>query len=348
MKKSFIILLITAFAVYSKVGIIINKDIIKIPHVKSAVNTYISDLLATGEQVWVDSTTFDDGNTRSELQQLRDSLRTYYISENLTGAVLIGNLPTASFEEWTKRHIKDSLGNVIDSSWEGENYPADYYFMDLTDQSDTAWHDSLNENTDTTDTNYPYFSGYFENYTGDKNFEIWVSRIIAHNFYHTYVDSLENPFAEDSVITAYLQRVHERMTAPATAPRRAMLMGDFKNWFYLNQPNIENLNIPLITFRFPHDTPRILQRELRKGYEWACIYEHSQPQAHVMARDHNERTGIFHSFYHIGSNNHSLLQMIDSSTAPPKVLFYQDYGCSNVNYNFDNCLAKCMQCYKMV
>jgi len=128
MKKSFIILLITAFAVYSKVGIIINKDIIKIPHVKSAVNTYISDLLATGEQVWVDSTTFDDGNTRSELQQLRDSLRTYYISENLTGAVLIGNLPTASFEEWTKRHIKDSLGNVIDSSWEGENYPVDYYF----------------------------------------------------------------------------------------------------------------------------------------------------------------------------------------------------------------------------
>ena len=32
--------------------------------------------------------------------------------------------------------------------------------------------------------------------------------------------------------------------------------------------------------------------------------------------------------------------MTDSSTAPPKVLFYQDYGCSNVNYNFDDCLGQ--------
>ena len=345
MKKAVIILLIAAFAGYSKVGIIINKDVIKIPHVKSAVDTYIFDLLATGEQVWVDSTTFDDGNTRLELQQLRDSLRTQHFSNDLTGAVLIGNLPTASFEVWSKKYIYDEAWNVIDSFWEGENYPVDYYFMDLTDQYDTAWHDSLDETTELTDPNYPYFSGYFDNYTGDNTLEIWVSRIFAHNLYHTYVSSdgsFENPFAEDSVITAYLQRVHERMTVPATTARRAMLMGDFKNWFPEDQPHIENLNIPLSTFRFPHDAPRIWQRELRKGYEWACIYEHSHPQGHNMAMDHNENTGSFFSFSHewFGQNDRSFLQMTDSSTAPPKVLFYQDYGCSNVNYNFDDCLGQ--------
>ena len=70
--------------------------------------------------------------------------------------------------------------------------------MDLTDQYDTAWHDSLDETTELTDPNYPYFSGYFDNYTGDNTLEIWVSHI-AHNLYHTYVSSdgsFENPFAE--------------------------------------------------------------------------------------------------------------------------------------------------------
>lgn len=298
MKNTLFILLISAFAVFPKVGIIVNKDLIIIPHVKSAVDTYISDLLATGEQVWVDSTTFDDGNTRPELQQLRDSLRTRFLYDDITGAVLIGNLPVASFERWEY--------NYNDSIWgDGENFPVDYYFMNIDDQLDTAWHDDSTELTNHGDSTYPYYSGYFDDFTGDDTVEIWVSRIIAHNFYHSCPDSvlddtliMEGPFSEDSVIADYLQRVHNRMTAADTTARRALLMGDFKNWFYEDQPHIENLNIPLTTFRFPHDDPDKWQRELRRGYEWASIFEHSYPEAHAFAQDHNEENGRFLSYIH--------------------------------------------------
>ena len=263
MKKSLFILILSASAVFPKVGVIINKDLIQSPYVKSAVDTYISDLLATGEQVWVDSTTFDDGNTRVELQQLRDSLRIRFLYDDIAGAVLIGNLPCASFELWNKNYIRDNSGNIIDSIWSGETYPIDYYFMNIDDISDTAWYDTSNESTHPTDLRYPYLTDYFDGYNGDDTMEIWVSRIIAHSLYHTCNDSildddsdgvadplsLENPFAEDSVIVSYLHRVHNRITTPNTISERALTMGDFKNFFtrHEDESHIENHYCPVIT-----------------------------------------------------------------------------------------------------
>ncbi|MCX7727415.1 MAG: hypothetical protein N2053_11285, partial [Chitinispirillaceae bacterium] len=274
MKKKFLIFvfLLSSYAL-CKVGIIVNRDLYQNHKIKKAIATYIGDLLFYNEKVWIDSTTFDHTKSREKLRQLRDSLRIHYIYDNLTGAVLIGNLPVASIESIRKEFHYDSTGKVIDSVWKNINYPTDYYFMNLTDSLDTAWHD------DSTEENcgkfgYPFLSDYFEYYGSDnRDVEIWVSRVIAHNLYHT--PTREFPFPEDSVIAAYFERVHQRMRGLSTIPRRALLVSlspatNYLSNDYISSPDfegIEPLNIPYVNFTYPYDKPSIWERELQKGYE---------------------------------------------------------------------------------
>lgn len=51
----------------AKVGVIVNKDLY--PLIRNAVLTYVNDVRTIdGKVVWVDTTTFDSGNGRTNLQ----------------------------------------------------------------------------------------------------------------------------------------------------------------------------------------------------------------------------------------------------------------------------------------
>ncbi len=343
MKKIiFILVCFLAYAVQARVGIIINKDLAAIPSVKSSIDQYITDLQNNGESVWIDSITFNDGNSRSELQQLRDTLRQHYLNDNLTGAVLVGNLPCAQFE----RYDSENAPKINIKNYWGEVYPVDYYFMDIDDVSDAAWRDDSTETTHPEQPNFPYKSDLFDSYTGDESCEIWVTRVIGHNIFHYNGTTQDVPFDEDGVIADYFNRTHIRMTQNATIPSRAVQIGDFKNWFDTTWAQLQNLNIPFTNLKFPHDKARIWETELRKGYEWATILEHSGSDGHLMGMDHGAIEWDFNRF---GSRpdpwgdtpeDRSLLYMVDSTPLPPRVLFFQDMGCSNVKYNDDNCLGQ--------
>jgi|GEM_PF-5574514 len=327
---------LAAFFVFSasasaEIGIIVNKDLY--PQIQAAVTQYVADLEADGETVYLNTDTFVSGNTRENLSRLRTLLRNRYRNNHLTGAVLIGELPRADYENFhtvkEKRVVEDT-------------YPVDYYFMDLDKETDEDWKDEDPDGQ----------SGVFDGYSGDRQMEIWISRVIAHNFNHesdaVVIGRPRNGSGkyeygnEADIIKEFLGRVHQRMTQPAAVPRRAIQVGDFKNRFNENNLGVQELGIPYLTLKYPHDTPAIWVRELQKGYELAGVFEHSSPTVHAFAQDQMENiNGRFWSAEHPGvSTQDKVFLRMPVEGGPSQVPFFSSLGCSNLQYDEENCLGQ--------
>ena len=181
LRRSVILLGLTAFACacQARIGVVVNRDLwTSSDPVRTSVRRYIAALGAAN--AWADTTTFVAGSgARSELQSLRTALRTQWDqpTDPLTGAVLVGELPTAKY------------------AFRGYEYPIDYYFMNLNAASDDDWKDADGDDV---------FDGHPA--TADKTMEIWVSRVMAHNLAYDFWDEL----------TWQGQAVNWKNTAPAT------------------------------------------------------------------------------------------------------------------------------------
>ncbi|UCC11381.1 MAG: T9SS type A sorting domain-containing protein [candidate division WOR-3 bacterium] len=147
--------------------------------IMDSLSVYISDLISEGYTVRVDTvrgaTAFD---VRNHFIMLSGS--------NLVGAVLIGNVPFAWYEE--------------DDGQEREEFPIDLYFMDLNG----IWVDA--------DTN-----GLYEYHTGDRAPEIWVGRIYASSM--TWGNEI-------ALVNNYLSKIHKYRNGGYTIPHKALAYVD--------------------------------------------------------------------------------------------------------------------------
>ncbi len=143
---------------------------------------YVSDIAAQGYAPTLTTTAFADANA------LRTHLADRYATAGLAGAVLIGDLPYATYQ--IPAH----------GVWSGSPFPSDLYLQDL----DGVW-------TDADD------NGHFENHTGDVAPEIFVGRLQTSN-----LTGLHGGRTEAGMLNAYFSRNRRYRTGHFRVPDDAL------------------------------------------------------------------------------------------------------------------------------
>ena len=150
------------------------------------------------------------GNNYTQCKPLWDTLQQRYLSalndgDVLEGAVLIGNIPVPQQAPQTGYLPLDEVYMDIVDIYTGEPYNIPPFAVDA--------------------------NGYFTKYygksgypTGDQQYDIWISRI---NAQYLSGGIRQGPYFNDErqIYLNYLDKVHNRMTAPANVPSRGFAMG---------------------------------------------------------------------------------------------------------------------------
>lgn len=300
MKKllSLIIVLAAILPLFAQVGIIVDRDLY--PSVRNSIKQYKTDLTSRiPVNVWIDSTTF---NSTSSVVSLRDSLISHFQTTGLEGAVLIGDLPIAMYE------IENDFGT------DGyTNFPCDLYFMDL----DGTWQDNAQAGAWNGNAKTGHFDNHIDGF-GTRTPEIWVSRIVP--------AATPGLGSEDAIINDYFARLHLHMTGKYSIPHMLLTFGNSDEWPGLRTEMGDGLwfsSNETVQFSSGFDSGSIWTKELRKGYQYANVYEHSGPDGHAMIN---------------GFNSSSFLNM-PSTGAKSNIRFSNLFACSNARYTYPNFLG---------
>ncbi|MCD4847438.1 MAG: hypothetical protein K8R76_04530 [Candidatus Aegiribacteria sp.] len=212
--------------------IIIIAEGLEIP-LASELAQFESDLSAEGWNVtsWIMS-----GGSAADLRTFLQ------MHSDISGAVLVGNLPRAWYEmdEFTGQH---------------EEFPMDLYLMDL----DGIWLD-IDEN------------GLLDSLSGDRAPEIWVGRIDAH--------AMEFG-SELSLLKDYFASNHLYRTGSLSVPARALAFND-DDWSYYGSCGLENIYSTVeVVNSNSQTTADNYKAELTEGYEFVHLMSHSSPWGHT-------------------------------------------------------------------
>jgi len=230
------------------------------------------------------------------------------------GAVLVGSLPVAWFQlndDWNDNGEFDP-----EDDWY-EEFPCDLYLSDLdgvwADDSVYAGHGPLGEGSD----------GIYDSHTGDKDAEIWVSRIDASRI--SYDSELE-------IYTDYFERIHDYRTGEFSLPSRGVFYID-QDWsagfteeeMYRTCSDYEEIRDTMITDARDYK-PRIKEEGL---YLTVCV--HSGPDAHYFHRANDVYPDIIFNWglYHL----------------TPRFGFYNLFACSNCRWVEPNCMGSLYSLY---
>jgi hypothetical protein len=215
----------------SIVDIVINAELY--PHISAEISQYQADLETTGYSVRID--TMRGTNA--------PALRTHLAGiTNLVGAVLVGELPVAWYERgWG--------GGPT-----GEEFPIDYYFMDL----DGTWGDADAD-------------GLCDSHAGNAAPEIWVGRLYARPL--TWDD-------EARLVRRYFAKSHAYRTGNLSLPDRALAYID-DDWS--GEYTFLDYAYPSVTTVEASDSTRAsdYHTRLAAGYEWIMVFAHSSPWGHT-------------------------------------------------------------------
>ncbi len=253
------------------IGIIVNKDLYS--SVKAAVDGYAADVEKIEKKtVWLDATTFGENGT---VQDLKAALTSQYNENGLEGAVLIGDLPVPEYSS---------------SGFYGERdqYVCDLYYMDL----DGSWSGS---------------GSVFSNHSGNKEAEIWISRLTG--------SVLESYFGDEvTLVNDYFARVQKRMYGQDDMERLYVIAGQKSEWGGLEAENqgdmgYEKDNIDTYTGSCGSQWSAALV----EGREYGFVYSHSSPTMHAIGFNMNNQRDV-----------------------DMDCRFYNSYACSNADYDRAN------------
>jgi hypothetical protein len=216
--------------------IIILVDAGLFPKIASSLTIFSEDLSSQGYSVAIDTVR---GGTASDL---RTFLLLHWATHQLEGAILVGDLPLAWFR------LYDSWGD-----W--EEFPIDYYFMDL----DGDW-------TDLDD------DGMFDLHTGAVQPEIWVGRLCS---------SFLTQGSEENLINGYLWKNHRYRIGQLSLPRRALAYID-DDWTVAGDAHLGLMYDSVTVVSEPLETtaPGYLAG-LEQGYQFVHLMSHSSPWTHT-------------------------------------------------------------------
>jgi hypothetical protein len=310
----------------TKIAIIVDSRIY--PSISTKVTAFINALISV-ESMNSGNIILDtrwDKNTPKET--IRSTLKGYYTSNGIEGAILIGDITRVTFEDilyWHGAPLGRDEGSV------------DFYYMDLTYTAD-PWQDN---NTDPS-----FLPGVFDKYVGDGRADIWVSRIMAQNFtqFSDVNGNILIPISitadEAKVINDYLQRTVDRMTTASALPEASFLMVDDGDPEGATQAaaNLDMgtlLEIPKHEIvGNPNDIPDNWKAYLRasgdNGFTWAYLSEHGGPAENAFHCYHN-LLSFFTGDY---------VAMPVGGGAPSQTLFYNMGGCKNVDVSQTNSIGQ--------
>jgi len=251
-------------------GILVNAELY--PDVQEAVSVYARDIAASGTRPVVMTV---EGGEPEELRDLLGFLR----DGGMIGAVLIGDFPVAWYE------------------YGGEEFPCDYFFMDL----DGEWSDS-DEN------------GLFDSHSKATEPEIWIGRLTASPLRYTGE-------TEADLINRYFEKNHDYRRGETLIEKRGLMYVD-DDWAVWGSSWASALArcYPRVVLERERDTtnPDDYRSRLPLGFEALQVCAHSSPELHQFTYDGGYTIGNIY-FYEIIS----LL---------PRAVFYNLFACSNARF----------------
>ena len=261
------------------------------PAIENSINVYQSDL--QNEDLNPITIAYEG----SSVSDLRNLIISYYESDSIVGAVLIGNITSAWYEMYEDF---DNDGQPDDP--EMVEFPIDLYFADL----DGDWSD-LNQN------------GIFDRHSGEVHPEIWLGRIKADNL--TYTD-----LAEIELLQRYFDRNHRFRNGLIVSPNNALayIDDDWEYWGEDYQDHLEHVydDVELINNVNETTAPDYRSNRLPVDYEFIQVHVHSWPASHYFYEDNGE---YYQEFYNT-----------EISPINPKAFFYNLFCCSNAQFEVTN------------
>ena len=272
-----------------KLLIIVNSELY--PEINNSVDLYMQDL----QDNWISSfvLTFS-GNDEFTLKEV---ITRYYETEEISGCLLIGNLPYVFYEM-----LNDFDGDGISDDEDLEMFVTDLFFSDL----DGNWIDE-DEN------------GIFDDHIGNIQTEIFVSRIKADNL------SLLSGSEADR-INQYFSRNHLFYQNPDSVPSKALAYID-DDWASFDS-DIESAisvmydDIDVISDRNETTGEDYKQNRLESDYRFIHLFAHSGPDNHTFKINDGQQNETFYN--------------AELSEKNPTALFYNLYACRNCDFSTEN------------
>jgi len=208
--------------------------------ITEALGQYLTDLAREGFEVELQTSS---GGTPPEFRQFLSTKHT----EGMDGAVLIGDLPIAWYEETCWEPAED------------EQFPCDFYYMDL----DGTWQD--------TDGN-----GLYDRHSGNVPPEIWIGRLTASPLTMTGKTEAE-------LLHNYFRKNHLYRTGSLPVADRALVYVDDDwasgaEWWSdevgLTYSNRTTVSDPYVTVAEDYEN------RIQQNYELIEICAHSDPLTH--------------------------------------------------------------------
>ncbi|UCF70067.1 MAG: T9SS type A sorting domain-containing protein [candidate division WOR-3 bacterium] len=175
---------------------------------------------------------------------LRDFLTDIYDTDDIEGALFIGDLPIAWFE-------------IIDFDEIYAQFPIDLFYMDL----DGTWLDTMNTG-----------NGRYDGHTGNTKPEIYVGRLLPTGI---GIDTV--------VLRNYFTKNNGFRTGTMNLPERALVFvdDDWIPWAYTWANDVAML-FPDTNNFWDAETTRatVYRRELDSARTWVSVFAHSSPNNH--------------------------------------------------------------------
>ena len=217
------------------ITIVVNPSILS--GIQSSLNQYKTDLEGEGYRVEV----------HSAIEETPENLRNYLqkqLSNNLIGAVLIGDLPFAQFEKGKEGFPAHQI------------FPIDWFYMDL----DGDWLDIDN-------------NGIYDDHKngdGDLLSEIWIGRLTPEGFGEP-VELLNN----------YFRKNHAYRVGRLTLPSKALL---YNGLYDEKESRLDLIYDNVDISPYEKSSVEDYKTKLSKGYQWVDLNCHSGPTSHLFVR----------------------------------------------------------------
>jgi len=272
-----------------KILIIVESELY--PLIQDAIATYQEDLFAEN----LSSILVRFSGT--SITNLRTIMQNYFNSDNIIGAIHIGDLPAAWYEMY-----EDFNNDGVPDDTLMVNFPIDLYFSDL----DGFWNDTDND-------------GKYDEHGGELHPDIWFSRIKADNL--TFVD-----YSESELINRYFERNHQFRNGNLLHSDRALAYIDdsWQNAGNYYQENMETCFDEVVLVNAPNSTtaPDYRANRLPSNYDFIQIHVHSSSTSHY--------------FYFNNGNDYERFYNDELNPINPTAYFYNLFACSNARYEQAN------------
>ncbi len=224
------------------------------PHLNPELATYSTNLQSDGHTIY---TYQMSGGTPESLRTFLGSL---YSTDNIEGAVLIGNLPVAWFE----------IANDF-NQYGYASFPIDLFYMDL----DGSWLDTMNTG-----------NGRYDGHTGSVNPEIYVARLWPNGLGND-TTNLKNYFRKNNS--------YRHDTLLLTQRALVFVDDDWIPWASQWSDDVSLLYPDTMSYWHAETTRASVYRtKLNATQAWVSVFAHSSPSMHQFTYNN----GLSHDYYY--------------------------------------------------